>query len=481
MDAATREPGSPSKSPSGPPVQRHRTRKSVDATSAISHECLRGNPLFADRGRYFLEYLISYFEIELYPAGAEIMKAGDTGEKCYLLHRGMVEVLTPAMQPVATLHSGAFFGELALFGAGKRTATIRALEFCDCRAIHHHHFHSILRKFRTERQYFEKIAAERLAQLREKSGLQAGATAGDASADASGSSDEEFVEIKEAACGKARRKPSPQVPDQRVVHGVVPLELDQGPRAMGANAPDTVLLVIPRYLEKALESGDTPPNSTLLPRDLTDKCKAQSELCSPGTLQDFDVVQRRRSSTAGDMTEMLPAQTEELGSRPISQQNSRGQSANEAALRLLMDVPQPPRASPCWAPAGPPPFRRRSYQQPPAPPQPSQAAPRPHSMSRRESCEEPTSRRPSGLLGVPSPHRHRALLGPLTTGTCSPARTPRGPRWSSERSEGNTAHLLPLLGDSQVSTPVLSPVERLKRDNAELRSRVQCLRSQVVR
>lgn len=147
---------------------RHRTRKSVAATCAINHTCLRNTILFSTRNQRFLEQVTSYLEVELFTAGQEIITSGDYGEKMYFLHRGAVEVLAgPGLQKVAELQAGSVIGEMALFGQGKRTATVRALEFCDCRVIEHRAFQWILRKFPEERRFFAKLAEERMAQLRQ--------------------------------------------------------------------------------------------------------------------------------------------------------------------------------------------------------------------------------------------------------------------------------------------------------------------------
>lgn len=142
-------------------------RRSSGVACAISHENLRHTMLFATRNQRFLEQVTTHLEVELFVAGQELMACGDQGDKMYFLHRGAVEVLAgPDLQQVAVLNSGSVIGEMALFGQGRRTATVRALEFCDCRVISHKAFHWILRHFPEERSYFAKLAQERLEQLR---------------------------------------------------------------------------------------------------------------------------------------------------------------------------------------------------------------------------------------------------------------------------------------------------------------------------
>lgn len=106
--------------------------------------------------------------IEVFPPGAHIISEGEHGEKMYFLHRGEVEILVgPQETKVATLSDGNVFGEMALFGSCKRTATVRARESCDCRVIHHRVFGQILRSFPSELKFFRGMAAERLGQTRQ--------------------------------------------------------------------------------------------------------------------------------------------------------------------------------------------------------------------------------------------------------------------------------------------------------------------------
>lgn len=83
---------------------------------------------------------------------------GATSDKMYFLNRGEVEVLVgPELKSVAKLGRGEVF-------VANSTATVRAVGFCDCRALHQIHFQSILNMFPEERMYFEKLHQERTVQ-----------------------------------------------------------------------------------------------------------------------------------------------------------------------------------------------------------------------------------------------------------------------------------------------------------------------------
>lgn len=65
-----------------------------------------------------------------YVDGEEIVREGEVGRCMYVIQSGRVEVVrgdAGAVQQLAVLGEGDFFGEMALFGEDERSATVRAL------------------------------------------------------------------------------------------------------------------------------------------------------------------------------------------------------------------------------------------------------------------------------------------------------------------------------------------------------------------
>jgi CRP-like cAMP-binding protein len=73
------------------------------------------------------------------PTGETIIRRGETGEECYVLRSGRVEVLARGAQGderiLATLDPGSIFGEAALLTNEPRNATVRATEPCTMLAL----------------------------------------------------------------------------------------------------------------------------------------------------------------------------------------------------------------------------------------------------------------------------------------------------------------------------------------------------------
>jgi len=151
-------------------MSRYLASTSVTA-GTLSHEKLRKSPFFAECDDSFLTTLIKHLVVELFTTNDIIMEEGEVAEKMYYLMLGEVEILVGHDRVrVAKIQEGTVFGEMAMFshlsnGFARRSATIRAVNFCDTRVINKDRFHAILKQHPNERARFERIAQERRASL----------------------------------------------------------------------------------------------------------------------------------------------------------------------------------------------------------------------------------------------------------------------------------------------------------------------------
>lgn len=110
----------------------------------------------------FLDYIIDVIRFKVFTPGDYIMREGEDGDTMYFLYRGEVEVLVgPEETQIAKLGGGNILGEMALLGAGKRSATVRAVDVCDCRFLDFRAWSKVLKQFPREQAFFNKLAAER--------------------------------------------------------------------------------------------------------------------------------------------------------------------------------------------------------------------------------------------------------------------------------------------------------------------------------
>lgn len=127
--------------------------------------------LFQGCSQDFVGLVAEQVENKVYAAGDVILKQGDFGDSMYLLHRGEVEVIV-SNTLVATLGGGSVFGEVAAIckdlAASRRSATVVARGFVDCRVLKRDALMLILAHFPRERKLLEAERDRRLQDLGKK-------------------------------------------------------------------------------------------------------------------------------------------------------------------------------------------------------------------------------------------------------------------------------------------------------------------------
>jgi voltage-gated potassium channel len=88
---------------------------------------LRSLQLFDSLSESELAEVASWFEVKEVRAGVRLVGEGTTGNSFFVICDGAVAV-TAQDEEVATLHTGDFFGELALLQAGRRNSTVTTTE-----------------------------------------------------------------------------------------------------------------------------------------------------------------------------------------------------------------------------------------------------------------------------------------------------------------------------------------------------------------
>ena len=92
---------------------------------------VRGVPIFKELRDDFLVRLASIMDELSFPAKHTIFKEGQEGRSLYIVVSGRVRVHL-SDQDLAQLEKGACFGEMSLFDAEPRSASVTTLETCEC-------------------------------------------------------------------------------------------------------------------------------------------------------------------------------------------------------------------------------------------------------------------------------------------------------------------------------------------------------------
>jgi CRP-like cAMP-binding protein len=121
----------------------------------------------------FAQAFVSELDIELFSEGDTIMTQGTLGTTMAFLLEGSVDVSKDGHW-ISTLGPGSLFGEMVCLGlSSKRSCTIEAKGFCDCRCIHLRNFKMLLNRFPEAKKHFERVAALRQEALKEIESINA--------------------------------------------------------------------------------------------------------------------------------------------------------------------------------------------------------------------------------------------------------------------------------------------------------------------
>ncbi len=98
----------------------------------LKRDLLQAVPLFRGASESVLKEIALEMKPSLYLPGEAVIRAGERGREMYFISRGSVEVVAKdGTTLLGRLSAGDFFGEIALLFDTPRTATVRALDYCD--------------------------------------------------------------------------------------------------------------------------------------------------------------------------------------------------------------------------------------------------------------------------------------------------------------------------------------------------------------
>lgn len=128
-------------------------------------ELLRKIPIFKPLPAPAVDQLASSLIPMSVPAGTEIIRQGEPGDRFYVIGSGEVDVLVDG-QEQGTLGPGDYFGEIALLRDVPRTATVRARSDVELSALERDEFLSAVTGHAASAEAADAIVSSRLAGLR---------------------------------------------------------------------------------------------------------------------------------------------------------------------------------------------------------------------------------------------------------------------------------------------------------------------------
>lgn len=108
----------------------------ADVSLYLKKDVIEKVPFFKGAGEGLVREIALAMRPVIYMPGDYVFRSGEKGQEMFFIGRGQVEVLAKDGRTVqATLHDGEFFGEIALVLGHPRTASVRAIGFCDLYAL----------------------------------------------------------------------------------------------------------------------------------------------------------------------------------------------------------------------------------------------------------------------------------------------------------------------------------------------------------
>ncbi|KAM6937987.1 potassium/sodium hyperpolarization-activated cyclic nucleotide-gated channel 3-like [Xenentodon cancila] len=127
-------------------------------------------PLFANADPNFVTSMLTKLRFEVFQPGDYIIKEGTIGKKMYFIQHGVVSVLTKSSNNTK-LTDGSYFGEICLLTRGRRTASVRADNYCRLYSLSVDNFNEVLEEYPMMRRAFETVALDRLDRIGKRSSV----------------------------------------------------------------------------------------------------------------------------------------------------------------------------------------------------------------------------------------------------------------------------------------------------------------------
>jgi CRP-like cAMP-binding protein len=130
--------------------------------TAIDLSQLARTPLFAGLSDPDLRILAEWLDVDEVPTGWQLTHEGATGYAFFVLHEGAADVVVGGAV-VRSLEPGDFFGEIAILGGGRQTATVVATSPAVVWTMFGTRFRQMQQEHPDLAAVIERTATERLA------------------------------------------------------------------------------------------------------------------------------------------------------------------------------------------------------------------------------------------------------------------------------------------------------------------------------
>jgi hypothetical protein len=138
----------------------------VDILVHLTRELLDKVPMFKYCSAALRNVLLVALKPVTYAPGGYIARRGEMGKEIFFISRGTVEVSSDAGKNVhATLEGGDYFGDLSLVLGEQRTASVKALTYCEVFILEREDFVRVRNEYPEFKEVLNKMSTERVEKL----------------------------------------------------------------------------------------------------------------------------------------------------------------------------------------------------------------------------------------------------------------------------------------------------------------------------
>jgi voltage-gated potassium channel len=120
----------------------------VEVSLFLKRDIIAKVPFLKGAGEELIKEIALVMQPVIYTPGDTVFHAGEPGADMFFISRGQCEVIgTDGRSIVATLREGDFFGEIALLEHRPRSASVRAVTYCDLYRLDKESFDRVIARF----------------------------------------------------------------------------------------------------------------------------------------------------------------------------------------------------------------------------------------------------------------------------------------------------------------------------------------------
>jgi voltage-gated potassium channel len=130
----------------------------------LKRDIIQKVPFFRSASENLIRDVALHMHPVIFTPGDEVFRVNEDGNEMYFISRGRLDVIDrDGVTVVATLGEGEFFGEMALLLHQARTATVRAVGYCDLYRLDREAFDAIMSGHPPFAEVIRAMSAERKA------------------------------------------------------------------------------------------------------------------------------------------------------------------------------------------------------------------------------------------------------------------------------------------------------------------------------